>query len=189
LRNMKDEDEDWGRWRDVVFRAKGALTPHGIEFQPTPLQTRRKRGGPASAKDQCKRAEEKVHIEAEAKDTLTQDVTTHNLKDEPASEQEPSIQLTTSEALSKISSMSAPSPDFNLPVGPTTFTDATTESGSTTATIDMTYCPECYLPLHPDPKPERLYIFLHALRYTTSMGCFETDMPDWAAEDWEWDRS
>jgi len=53
----------------------------------------------------------------------------------------------------------------------------------------MTYCPECYIPLHPDPKPERLYIFLHALRYTTSLGCFETEMPEWAAEGWEWDQS
>lgn len=53
----------------------------------------------------------------------------------------------------------------------------------------MSFCPECYLPLHPDPKPERLYIFLHALRYTTSLGCFETDMPTWAAKGWEWDRS
>ena len=50
------------------------------------------------------------------------------------------------------------------------------------------YCPECYLPLHPDPKPEKLYIFLHALRYTTSLGSFETEMPDWAAEGWEWNR-
>jgi hypothetical protein len=48
------------------------------------------------------------------------------------------------------------------------------------------YCPECYLPLHPDPKPERLYIFLHALRYTTSLGSFETEMPEWAAEGWTW---
>ena len=48
------------------------------------------------------------------------------------------------------------------------------------------YCPECYLPLHPDPKLEKLYIFLHALRYTTSLGSFETEMPDWAAEGWEW---
>lgn len=51
------------------------------------------------------------------------------------------------------------------------------------------YCPECYLPLHPDPKPEKLYIFLHALRYTTSLGTFETEMPEWSAEGWEWDRS
>ncbi|QRW12676.1 RNA pseudouridine synthase [Ceratobasidium sp. AG-Ba] len=27
LRNMKDESEDWGRWRDVIFRAKKALNP------------------------------------------------------------------------------------------------------------------------------------------------------------------
>jgi len=49
------------------------------------------------------------------------------------------------------------------------------------------YCPECYLPLHPDPKPEKLYIFLHALRYTTSLGSFETEMPDWAGEGWRWE--
>ena len=51
------------------------------------------------------------------------------------------------------------------------------------------YCPECYLPLHPDPKPEKLYIFLHALRYTTSLGSFETEMPEWSQPGWTWDRS
>jgi hypothetical protein len=51
------------------------------------------------------------------------------------------------------------------------------------------YCPECYLPLHPDPKPEKLYIFLHALRYETTLGEFETPMPEWAQEGYEWDRS
>jgi len=54
---------------------------------------------------------------------------------------------------------------------------------------DNLYCPECYLPLHPDPKPERLYIFLHALKYTTSLGSFETEMPEWAQEGWNWDQS
>lgn len=49
------------------------------------------------------------------------------------------------------------------------------------------YCPECYLPLHPDPNPEKLYIFLHALKYTTSLGSFETDMPEWASEGWKWE--
>jgi len=53
---------------------------------------------------------------------------------------------------------------------------------------DDLYCPECYLPLHPDPKPEKLYIFLHALRYTTSLGSFETEMPEWAAEGWVWNK-
>jgi hypothetical protein len=51
------------------------------------------------------------------------------------------------------------------------------------------YCLECYLPLHPDPKPEQLFIFLHALKYTTSLGEFSTEMPEWAEEGWSWDRT
>ncbi|EPS99582.1 hypothetical protein FOMPIDRAFT_1124040 [Fomitopsis schrenkii] len=49
------------------------------------------------------------------------------------------------------------------------------------------YCPECFFPLRPDPKHARLRIFLHALRYTTSLGTFETEMPGWATERWTWD--
>jgi hypothetical protein len=59
----------------------------------------------------------------------------------------------------------------------------------TTSASEQIYCPECYLPLHPDPKPEKLYIFLHALKYTISLGEFSTEMPNWAAEGWEWDQS
>lgn len=56
------------------------------------------------------------------------------------------------------------------------------------AGVEALYCPECYLPLHPDPKPEKLYIFLHALRYTSaSLGAFETPMPEWAAEGYTWE--
>ena len=59
------------------------------------------------------------------------------------------------------------------------------ESGSS----DGLYCPECYLPLHPDPVPEKLYIFLHALRYTSeSLGAFETAMPEWAAPSYTWEK-
>ena len=54
---------------------------------------------------------------------------------------------------------------------------------------DHLYCPECYMPLHPDPKPEKLYIFLHARKYTTSLGAYETEMPEWAREGWTWDQS
>jgi hypothetical protein len=74
-------------------------------------------------------------------------------------------QLSTEEALEKISQME-PLPDPNAIVQ-----------------SENLYCPECYLPLHPDPKPEKLYIFLHALKYTTSLGAYETEMPEWAAED------
>ncbi|KAJ3819178.1 hypothetical protein F5880DRAFT_1457634, partial [Lentinula raphanica] len=48
-------------------------------------------------------------------------------------------------------------------------------------------CPECYLSLHSD----KLYIFLHALRYTTSLSLrdIEMEMPAWSAEGYSWDRS
>jgi tRNA pseudouridine synthase 9 len=51
-----------------------------------------------------------------------------------------------------------------------------------------TYCPECYLPLFPDPSPDKLYIYLHALRYTTSLGTFDTPLPPWAKEDYVVDQ-
>ncbi|OAX37786.1 pseudouridine synthase [Rhizopogon vinicolor AM-OR11-026] len=140
LRNMKDEDEDWSRWRDVVFRAKGTLTPKDIPRAPLPPQNRRKKGGPSLPQT-----------------PIPQDTSL-------------APQLTQTEALTRLSQMEAPPPAVD-PV---------------TGTL---YCSECYLPLHPDPKPEKLYIFLHALRYTTSLGCFETDMPEWAAEGWKWDQA
>ncbi|KAH9052172.1 hypothetical protein EDB87DRAFT_1677141 [Lactarius vividus] len=49
LRNMKDGDEDWSRWCDVVFKAKGRLHPTGMPTQKLPPQNRRKLGGPAWA--------------------------------------------------------------------------------------------------------------------------------------------
>lgn len=75
-------------------------------------------------------------------------------------------QLSLDEALAKLPAMDAPMPAVDPDTG-------------------TLYCQECYLPLRPDPPPEKLFIFLHALRYTTSLGCFETEMPAWAAEDWE----
>lgn len=62
-------------------------------------------------------------------------------------------------------------------------------AGRLPATEDDTasYCSECFLPLRPDPKQARLRIFLHALRYTTSLGTFKTEMPGWATERWTWD--
>ncbi|KAG1737942.1 pseudouridine synthase [Suillus occidentalis] len=138
LRNMKDEDEDWSRWRDVVFRAKGSLAPKDIPRAPVPPQNRRKKGGPS--------------------------VPQTSLPEDTSS----APQLTQGEALARLSQMEAPSPAVDTVTG-------------------TLYCTECYLPLHPDPKPEKLYIFLHALRYTTSLGCYETDIPEWAAEGWKWD--
>jgi len=139
LRNLKDEDEDWSRWRDVVFKAKSALAPRDIKIKAVPPQNRRKRGGPAV--------------------TEGPEVSPATTRTEP--------QFTDEEVVARMNDLEV--------------TEGTDENGHQ-------YCSECYLPLHPDPKPEKLYIFLHALRYTTSLGSFETEMPDWAGEGWTWNR-
>lgn len=136
---FQDEDEDWSRWRDVVFKAKGVLAPRDMKIKAAPPQNRRKRGGPA------------VIEESETSSRTEQQLTNEEVA---ARMTEPETTQGASESL--------PPLDKN----------------------GHQYCPECYLPLHPDPKPEKLYIFLHALRYTTSLGSFETEMPDWAAEGW-----
>ena len=141
---FQDEDEDWSRWRDVIFKAKSILVPRDIRIKAAPPQNRRKRGGPAALEES-----EASSITTPAEQQLTNEEVVARMK-------EPETAQGASESL--------------LPLD---------ESGHQ-------YCPECYLPLHPDPKPEKLYIFLHALRYTTSLGSFETEMPDWAAEGWSW---
>lgn len=179
LRNMKDEDEDWSRWRDVVFRAKGALTPHGLEIKPPPPSNQRKRGGHAKFVDE----------------TLNRQITNtvKNVSDTlPAS-------FSLAPTLSESSETPTPGRTSTPPSQPPQLSDdevlkkiATMEPLVDTKAIvqeENLYCPECYLPLHPDPKPERLYIFLHALRYTTNLGSFETGLPEWAAEGWTWDSS
>ena len=117
----------------------------------------------------------------------------------PAAPPAPAALLTEEEALAILNPASEPqraeNPLLRVPPPP----DAPTEGGrAKQAAAQITvqgendgalYCGECYLPLHPDPLPERLYIFLHALRYTTSLGVFQTEMPEWAAEEWKWERS
>ena len=143
---VQDEDEDWSRWRDAIFKAKGALAPRDIKIKAAPPQNRRKRGGPAV--------------------TEGSEVSPATTPAEP--------QLTDEEVVARTNE-----PEV---------TEGTNESLLPLDENGHQYCPECYLPLHPDPKPEKLYIFLHALRYTTNLGSFETEMPDWAAEGWTWNR-
>lgn len=50
------------------------------------------------------------------------------------------------------------------------------------------FCEECFVPVADDPDPETLFIFLHALRYTTPrLGAWATPLPRWAGERWEGD--
>ncbi|KAF8644092.1 hypothetical protein AX16_008697 [Volvariella volvacea WC 439] len=195
LRNMKDEDEDWSRWRDVVFRAKGKLVPGDLAIKPPPPSNRRKRGPAEFVNEKWNLRKKPVMIDdepvastssaaessisAEVSGSSSAAITPEEVSaDQGASSSSPTVaaQLSTEEALSKIESL-------NL-------TEAsTTDLTAPVSQNENLYCPECYLPLHPDPKPEKLYIFLHARKYTMSLGEFETEMPEWAAEGWTWDQS
>ncbi|KAG5338982.1 hypothetical protein C0989_005443 [Termitomyces sp. Mn162] len=183
LRNMKvrsDEDEDWSRWRDVVFRAKGKLMPN-LALKPQPPSNQRKRGNYARFVD------EKLNRAMDS--SVPIDYTSPNSVSSPIA---PSTVATPSDASTPESEIPSTPPPVQLSEDEVLQKIATMEpQAESTAVVqsDNLYCPECYLPLHPDPKPERLYIFLHAKRYTTSLGSFETDMPEWAAEGWTWDRS
>ncbi|RXW25577.1 hypothetical protein EST38_g259 [Candolleomyces aberdarensis] len=221
-----DEDEDWSRWRDVVFRVKGALNPHSLIVTPPPLQNRRKRGGKATFVNNSSKntnagsnSKNTENSDASANGEVTPPTAPRDCGGEDSATPSSSViggigdgsetgtltstsdpiatplagaevppvitnsnaeittkpdlppQYTEQEIISKINSME-PTPDINSLVQ-----------------SDDLYCPECYLPLHPDPKPEKLYIFLHARKYTTSLGAFETEMPEWAAEGWTWDQN
>ena len=149
--------------------------------QKLPPQNRRKRGGPAWAESESETPPPGAGSEL----PLDREQAPHHAL------------LTDEEALAILDPASPPAENPLLRVAPPP--DAPTESGrakQAAAQIAVQeendsalYCGECYLPLHPDPPAEKLYIFLHALRYTTSLGVFETDMPEWAAEGWEWERT
>ncbi|KAH6910406.1 tRNA-pseudouridine synthase [Coprinopsis sp. MPI-PUGE-AT-0042] len=232
LRNMKDEDEDWSRWRDVVFRVKGALNPHHLVVTPPPLPNRRKRGGkaklmirpsrgPPGAQTESLAAAEGANSSgtSDARTSVAQESISSNGNEAASPSPAPTPaegraplsedvtynppQFTEQEIIQKVAE-AAPSPDLNALVKAAVDASLTSSSISTqgtgaeadekaqavTQTIqENLYCPECYLPLHPDPRPEKLYIFLHARKYTTSLGAFETEMPEWATPGWSWDQS
>lgn len=56
------------------------------------------------------------------------------------------------------------------------------------ASLPPGFCPDCYVPLPDDPDPETLFIYLHALSYTTErLGKWSTPLPRWAGEGWDGD--
>ncbi|KAL5483010.1 hypothetical protein ACEPAI_8239 [Sanghuangporus weigelae] len=187
LRNQKDEDEDWGRWRDVVFRAKGALTPRVVELAYAEQNSPPSKAGKKNRKNK-NGSEEKVDEEKALERPLTEasplpkssdSLLQVEISSEGAAQSSLGGSLPAAVSLPSLHPFDAES--ITPPTENSTFADA--ESAS-----EALYCPECYLPLRPDPNPEKLYIFLHALRYTTaSLGTFETPLPEWASEGYAWE--
>ncbi|KAF8322243.1 hypothetical protein DL93DRAFT_1281753 [Clavulina sp. PMI_390] len=142
LRNLKDQDEDYSRWRDVIFKAKVA-------------EARNAQSNDRSEGLDARASRRAMEIEAE-----------NSVLNEP--EPQPGNHHVNSTREEPISS---------APPEPVAADD------------DGRYCKECFLPLHPDPQPDRLFIFLHAWRYTTKEWSFKTDMPFWAAKGYQWQHS
>lgn len=176
----------------MVFRAKGALHPNHIVIPPPPPQNKRKRGGPVQVitpTDPSSSTVDSPTPESNSTESIASGT-------EEATVAPPDARFAdwSPEAYAALKPKTDGKPQVSLE-------DATAKAvahqaaenealllGNHPGTDDPRYCPDCYLPLHPDPKPENLYIFLHALRYTTGLGTFETEMPAWAAPDFEWDR-
>ncbi|GAA5879372.1 hypothetical protein JCM1840_006025 [Sporobolomyces johnsonii] len=47
------------------------------------------------------------------------------------------------------------------------------------------FCKTCFTPLMPDPRPEQLFIWLHAMRYKTTEWDWKSELPYWAEGDYE----
>ncbi|KAK4057726.1 hypothetical protein OIO90_001374 [Microbotryomycetes sp. JL221] len=47
------------------------------------------------------------------------------------------------------------------------------------------FCATCFTPIIPDPKPEQLFIWLHAMRYKTLEWDYCSPLPDWAESTYE----
>ncbi|EGG06560.1 uncharacterized protein MELLADRAFT_116466 [Melampsora larici-populina 98AG31] len=62
--------------------------------------------------------------------------------------------------------------------------DAKQEDGIESSQPDHhEFCSDCGIPLLPDPKPEQLFIYLHAFRYHTDAWDFSSGLPWWADEE------
>lgn len=48
--------------------------------------------------------------------------------------------------------------------------------------VEEGVCAECFLPLLVEEPRKQLFIYLHALRYTTTEWDWSSEMPDWAIE-------
>ena len=195
LRNMKDENDDYSRWRDVVFRAKGAVGLQGIPLtvHPDPSEPR-ERGRVARRK---LTPEEREQKKAEAMVPRPPDPI-RAASDKPEPRFDPTAPIDDLDIIKHlINAMPVPVPSNIAPeeevriepeILPHVSLDGDLVETSENPQGTLKYCPECYLPLLPDPKPEHLFIFLHAWRYTTTEWSFKSDIPFWATKGYVYRR-
>ncbi|KAL7423228.1 hypothetical protein Q5752_002528 [Cryptotrichosporon argae] len=142
LRRMKDEAEDWVKWKEVTFAIKSAQDKLEAE-----------EGSPGDQATNGGNAEDAARAGA---------------KSAKAAEHPRLPPSRTKAALpGPVDGPSALRAPEHLPDG---------------------FCTECFVPVADDPDPETLFIYLHALRYTTEqLGRWETPLPRWAGDGWDGD--
>jgi len=78
--------------------------------------------------------------------------------------------------------------DERFPRTPSALPEEYTSNLRKPAHLPPGFCDECFVPVAEDPDPETLFIFLHALRYSTpKLGAWSTPLPRWAGSKWEGD--
>lgn len=129
---------------------------------------------------------------------MVKDVEENNMRGRDMDRPPPPIPITTKNALvsSKVKAKPLATPAPNPGEAPTVKSTAGREPSGT---IEMPlageeeyvahdvhgpYCNICGIPLIPDPLPGQLYIWLHAMKYSTDEWAYESKLPEWAREDW-----
>ena len=140
----------------MVFRAKAALSPHGFTI-PLPPQNKRKRGGPAFSSSQSTLADRSPGTPG-APATAVVDITLAPEPEPAVPVEEPLTNQLTPEDVAKLAIRSASSSTLPSEVGTPDPTPAPVVEESEEPLSDadgMHYCPECFVPLHPDPKDRK----------------------------------
>ena len=182
-----------------MFRAKGALTPRAVELayaeqNPPPPRSGKKKQKIRPNKNS---REAKLSYGEAPADALPEVVAT-TVQGEPTSHLPQGQVPPESPSGIPLYESKDDAPSSTTHIDDNALSNSTPKSNTLPSADNATpveadlspdglYCPECYVPLRPDPKPEKLYIFLHALRYTTaSLGSFETPLPEWATKGYTW---
>lgn len=58
------------------------------------------------------------------------------------------------------------------------------QPGRTGGDEELGFCDTCFTPEVADPRPDQLFIWLHALRYRTTEWDWSSELPYWALETW-----
>lgn len=165
LRRQRDEAEDWVKWKEVVYNTKQAQDA---------LAAGSNTKAPGDAAAEAAAAEDAASASASGAST-------------PFISESDAAPVAVPKQRRKI-----PHPRVNQGAKAQKVADRPEAPKPRTmprpAHIPEGFCEECFVPVPDDPDPSTLFIYLHALRYTTErLGTWSTPLPRWAGENWDGD--